>query len=153
MPFKAIAISLPVLLLILDVYPLRRLGRGRGLGAWWDAGARKVWFEKVPYALLGGAVAAITISSKPIFPATGDQRLATVVYSVWFYPAKTLWPVDLAAVYGPSDRMDMTNPMHLACAAALVAFSRWSCVTADLGRRSRRLGRPIWRRSHRTPGS
>ena len=75
-PFKAIAISLPVLLLILDVYPLRRLDRGRGLGAWWDAGARKAWFEKVPYALLGRAVAAITLSSKPISqpPATSDWR-------------------------------------------------------------------------------
>jgi len=123
MSFKAVAVSLPVLLLILDVYPLRRLGRGRGLGAWWGSGARKVWLEKIPFALLGGAVAAITISSKPIFPASSDTRVATVVYSVWFYPAKTLWPVDLAAVYGPSDRMDMTNPVHLACAAALVAFS------------------------------
>ena len=65
---------------------------------------------------------------------------------------KTLWPVDLAAVYSPSDRMDMTNPMHLACAAALVGFSRWSRVTADLGQARGGLGR-YWRRSHRTPGS
>ena len=33
MLFKAVAVSLPVVLLILDVYPLRRFGEGSGDGS------------------------------------------------------------------------------------------------------------------------
>src|SRR5712692_2885137 len=40
---KSMAVSLPVGLLILDLYPLRRLGGAMG---WWSAPARRVYLEK-----------------------------------------------------------------------------------------------------------
>jgi protein O-mannosyl-transferase len=43
-------LGLVPLLVILDVYPLRRLGRGPG--GWWNAAARRVWLEKTPFAAL-----------------------------------------------------------------------------------------------------
>src|SRR5207244_13626242 len=49
---KSMAVSLPVVLLILDVYPLRRLGGSRG---WWSAPARRVYLEKIPFVLLAAA--------------------------------------------------------------------------------------------------
>ena len=55
---KASGITLPLVLLVLDVYPLRRLGGGAG--KWFGADARRVWLEKLPFfiaALAAGAVA------------------------------------------------------------------------------------------------
>src|SRR5881396_2679307 len=46
---KSMAVSLPVVLLILDVYPLRRLGGARG---WWGEPARRIYLEKIPFVLL-----------------------------------------------------------------------------------------------------
>ncbi|MGH7828942.1 MAG: hypothetical protein ACREP8_02080, partial [Candidatus Binatia bacterium] len=46
---KAIGMTLPLILLILDVYPLKRLGGGRG--KWFGLEARKVWWEKIPFLL------------------------------------------------------------------------------------------------------
>src|SRR5207248_802455 len=42
---KASAMVIPAFLLVLDVYPLRRLGGARG---WTGAAVRRVWLEKVP---------------------------------------------------------------------------------------------------------
>src|SRR5262249_23538958 len=44
--FKAAAVPLPAVLLVLDAYPLRRLGGGPG--RWFGPPARRVWAEKVP---------------------------------------------------------------------------------------------------------
>src|SRR2546426_2401883 len=46
---KSMAVSLPVVLLILDVYPLRLLGGSLG---WWSEPARRVFGEKVQFVLL-----------------------------------------------------------------------------------------------------
>src|SRR3989449_3447697 len=46
---KSMAVSLPVVLLILDVYPLRRLGGARG---WWGEPPRRIYLEKIPFVLL-----------------------------------------------------------------------------------------------------
>src|SRR3989449_5724761 len=46
---KSMAVSLPVVMLILDVYPLRRLGGARG---WWGEPARRIYLEKIPFVLL-----------------------------------------------------------------------------------------------------
>ena len=45
---KAGGITLPVVLLVLDVYPLRRLGVEAG--KWFGPAARQVWWEKVPFS-------------------------------------------------------------------------------------------------------
>ena len=46
---KSMVVNLPVVLLILDVYPLRRLGGAIG---WWSEPARRVYVEKIPFVLL-----------------------------------------------------------------------------------------------------
>ena len=47
--FKAVAVSLPAVLLILDVYPLRRFPDGTG--RWFGASARRALLEKVPFVM------------------------------------------------------------------------------------------------------
>ena len=51
------AVTLPVVLLILDVYPLRRLGPGRWLGPT----ARRVYREKVPFAILSAVFIGLAV--------------------------------------------------------------------------------------------
>jgi hypothetical protein len=57
MLFKAIAVSLPCLFLILDVWPLRRLGPGRR----YEPG---VWLEKVAFAAPAAALSVIALGAK-----------------------------------------------------------------------------------------
>src|SRR5437899_7793294 len=52
---KSMVVNLPVVLLILDVYPLRRLG---GAFGWWSEPARRVYVEKIPFVLLAAAASA-----------------------------------------------------------------------------------------------
>src|SRR5438445_85617 len=49
---KSMVVNLPVVLLILDVYPLRRLGGAIG---WSSEPARRVYVEKIPFVLLAAA--------------------------------------------------------------------------------------------------
>src|SRR3989442_14442075 len=53
---KSMVVNLPVVLLILDVYPLRRLG---GASGGWGEPARRVYVEKIPFVLLAAAAAGI----------------------------------------------------------------------------------------------
>src|SRR5437867_13187544 len=55
---KSMVANLPIVLLILDVYPLRRLGGAIG---WWSEPARRVYVEKIPFVLLAAAAAAIAV--------------------------------------------------------------------------------------------
>jgi Tfp pilus assembly protein PilF len=100
---KAMAMTLPGVLLLLDVYPLRR----RQLG--WRALLR----EKDAYLVLAalGALAAVMALRRGV-PITSYEtqgfpaRLAMVAYSVWFYPWKWLWPSDLSPLYELPQRVD-----------------------------------------------
>jgi len=58
---KSIAVSVPVVLLILDVYPLRRLG---GPVGWWSASARQAYREKIPFVLLAGVASAVAFATE-----------------------------------------------------------------------------------------
>jgi len=90
-------VSLPVVLLILDAYPLARI---RG-GAW-----RARLIEKAPFALLSllaAAIAMIAVRSGGSASSLADlgvaQRLAVSSYSVVFYLWKTLVPLGLSPLY------------------------------------------------------
>jgi protein O-mannosyl-transferase len=97
----AVAVSLPAVLLILDVYPLQRFGNGPG---WFGVPARKAWREKVPFILaslifVGLAVAARRRDVFTIERPDASARIAQACYATWFYVVKTLLPLDLAVVY------------------------------------------------------
>ena len=86
---KSMAVSLPAVLLILDVYPLRRLGGRMG---WWSEPARRVYLEKIPFVLLGGGASAIAIialfqihNTESLADLTVLGRLAISAYGLCFY--------------------------------------------------------------------
>src|SRR6266581_3556855 len=100
---KSMVVNLPVVLLILDVYPLRRL---RGAVGWWSAPARRVYVEKIPFVLLAAAASAIALWAQlshdtmvPVVQLSTLGRLAVSVYGLSFYLWKTVAPVNLSPLY------------------------------------------------------
>jgi Tfp pilus assembly protein PilF len=100
---KAMAVSLPVVLLILDVYPLRRLGGARG---WWGESARRIYLEKSPFVLLAGAASGLAfLANSPLHNmASLDHlsvpgRLAVSAYGLSFYLWRMIAPVNLSPLY------------------------------------------------------
>ena len=100
---KSMAVSLPVVLLILDVYPLKRLG---GPAGWWNASVRHVYTEKVPFVLLAGVASAVafvamshTVIVAPLDKVSPLDRLMISGYSLGFYLWKTVAPLNLSPLY------------------------------------------------------
>src|SRR5207244_2221065 len=100
---KSMVVNLPVVLLILDVYPLRRLGGSIG---WWSAPARRVYVEKIPFVLLAAAASAIAVMAQSSVHAAVSlaqlsalDRLAVAAYGLSFYLWKTIVPLNLSPLY------------------------------------------------------
>jgi Flp pilus assembly protein TadD len=139
---KSIVMGLPLVLLILDVYPLGRLGpRVRD---WWTAPARAVWREKIPFALLavGTAAAAYLVQRNTGFltPADPAGRIGMVAYNVWFHVWKTAVPLNLGPIYELPTRVNPLDPPYLMSAAGGLAIT----VVVWLLRRRWPAGLAIW---------
>src|SRR5213594_321583 len=100
---KSMVVNLPIVLLILDVYPLRRLGGAIG---WWSEPARRVYIEKIPFVLLAAAASAIAVMAQSSVHAVASLaqlsvpgRVAISTYGLSFYLWKMVVPVNLSPVY------------------------------------------------------
>jgi len=125
---KASTMMLPAALLVLDVYPLRRLASG------W----RRLVREKIPYFVMAAAALVVAwiavqretrVSDLAEYGVAG--RVALVFYSVFFYPWKWIWPSGLSPMYEAPERVDPLAPRFLVAivavllvTAALVALRR-----------------------------
>src|SRR5262245_6205106 len=124
--FKAAAVALPAVLLILDHYPLRRLGGGPG--RWFGPPARRPWAEKVPFFALSLVFAALAIQAKRNSLVALEQRgplsrVEQACYGACFYLGKTVRPTGLSAYYPVPNPFDWRAPTYLACVALIVAAS------------------------------
>jgi Tfp pilus assembly protein PilF len=117
---KSMVVNLPVVLVILDVYPLRRLGGAIG---WWSEPARRVYVEKIPLVLLAAAVSAIALMAQvslramvPVAHLSVLGRLAVSAYGLSFYLWKTVVPVNLSPLYElPPTMNPWAMPFILSC--------------------------------------
>lgn len=90
---KVSGLFLPIALLGLDVYPLRRPGR---------------WREKIPFFLLAAAAGAATVTARAemlhiqsFARINAAWRVGQAFYGFAEYSLKTLWPAGLCAYYPP----------------------------------------------------
>jgi protein O-mannosyl-transferase len=106
---KPMAVTLPLVLILLDVWPLDRF-RSQGMGIFW---------EKIPLfalALLSGVVASLAQSSAgsytslSLFPL--DFRFMNAFHSLIFYMEKMIFPAGLAALY-PLDLQKTFSPDYV----------------------------------------
>ena len=93
---KAMSVTLPILLLLLDYWPLGRLGSRPA-----------VWrslVEKIPFVIMAVAVAAVTVAAQAMGGAIKMavplwMRGANAIVSVVRYVLKFIWPHDLSVFY------------------------------------------------------
>ncbi len=113
---KPMVVTLPFVLLLLDVWPLRRM---------WA-----LVREKLPLLLLSAAVAVVTyevqqssraVKTLSVFPLTLRIENALVSYAI--YIGKTVWPSDLAVFY-PYPH-DIALWKAIAAALALMGVTVW----------------------------
>ena len=106
---KPIVTTLPVVLLILDVYPLRRLSLAPG--RWTTLPARRVWMEKLPYVLMSLIIGLVAIAAQRAQESTLHAigslgivaRAGITCYALAFYLWKTLVPFGLSPLYELGD--------------------------------------------------
>jgi protein O-mannosyl-transferase len=99
---KPMLVTVPLVLLLLDYWPLRRFGNG---SPGWNA-AKTMILEKIPFAVLAIAagIMAIVAQGRGATLATTElvppvMRLSNAAVSTAAYLWKTLWPVELAVHY------------------------------------------------------
>ncbi len=130
---KPTSLPLPILLLVLDFWPLRRL-------------SRRALVEKVPFLALAALFAAITVISHARTTGAGVHAQRSVgeaaliaSYALTFYLQKIAWPGVLSSVY-PMPQLTWAAPetamrgiaLVLIIAAALFAVRRTRAPLAGL---------------------
>jgi Tfp pilus assembly protein PilF len=135
---KAWAITLPIVLLLIDFYPLRR---------WPVQRLSQLILEKLPFVVIAIAVAGLAYYAKSragmisLHQHGWPQRFAQAAYGLCFYPWKTLWPSGLSPIHElpiPFDplarRFVISGVVVVAIGVVLVlAFRRWAApLTATL---------------------
>jgi tetratricopeptide (TPR) repeat protein len=129
---KPLVMTLPALLLVLDVWPLERAGLGRvGLAA----RARALVVEKLPFLALSAGSLTVTLLSQRAGGAVVDpgawgaqDRLLHASTSVFAYLGLIAWPLDLGVFY------PLRKPTPGVGVVAIVAIV---VVTVWLARRAR----------------
>lgn len=122
---KPMLVTLPCVLLLLDVWPLRRIGGEKG-----ELLARVV-LEKLPFFALAAASSVATYlvqsSGGSVTEALSlGDRLANAVVSVVRYLGKLAWPFDLAAIYPhPGEWPTRKVVACLVIVVALTALAVW----------------------------
>jgi protein O-mannosyl-transferase len=125
---KSIAMTLPLVLVLLDVYPLGRLRWSRHEGA--GPSALAVLKEKLPYFALGlgGAVVSYHAVAANHYLTTFAQypwpaRVGMTAFSLWFYVEKTFFPIGLSLLYELPLRVDPLSPRFLLPALGVLGLS------------------------------
>ncbi len=125
---KASGVTLPIVLLVLDVYPSRRLGVGRG--GWFGPAARRIWWEKIPFlilALLAGVIAPIAQNQfgalRPFDRYGIVPRVAQAFFGLAFYLQKTVVPLALSPLYEIPIHLNPWDWPFLVSAVVVLAIS------------------------------
>ena len=101
---KALTVPLPLALLVLDVYPLKRLKITPR--TWFQPDSRQILWEKVPFLLFAVPIAIVAVLAKqstgavaPVASIGWFPRLMQSLYGLAFYLQKTIAPWGLSPLY------------------------------------------------------
>ncbi len=113
---KGTAVTLPIAIALLNVYPLRRIGSGAG---WWSVSARRVYRDIAPFVVLSAVFTVVVFAAlQPVPQLSVPGKVAVSAYSLWFYLSRTLVPLHLSPLYSLPETVD---PARLIFAASYVA--------------------------------
>ena len=115
---KPMVVSLPIVLLLLDLYPLERLGKG----------LKRAIIEKIPFFALSILSAAITLSTQQAaISTTADVslqgRVMIALKAFIFYIGKLLVPAGLAPFYPHPGNVTVLSAEYVFTAIVFLAIS------------------------------
>ncbi len=135
---KPMLVTLPFVLLLLDVWPLKRIG----VDAWDRAVALRLVVEKIPLFALVAASSVVTFIVQHKGGAVADfnllplsHRLANSLVSYFAYIGNMVWPSGLTILYPFPDSLPLWKPtgalalLLAATVAAVMAIRRYPYVT------------------------
>jgi len=121
---KAMIVTIPIIFLLLDIWPCRRLWTGN-----WRKNWRPVVGEKIPFLLIGAVVGLVTIMAEQQVGAlkTFEEfpffaRLTNAVVAYGFYLYKAALPFNLAVHYPHPGVWPLGTVVFAAAALALITF-------------------------------
>ena len=119
-------IALPLILLILDVYPSRRLGNGAT--KWFTPQFRTILWEKASFFVVALAAGFVGLIAKNQTSPSSEaldlmRRLFLTAYGLAFYGTKTLVPSNLSPGYEIRFHFDPLDQPFLVSAVAILAIS------------------------------
>ncbi len=102
---KGMLVTVPVVLMLMDIWPLNRLKRDGTLSTMLSS-LRRLTIEKLPFVMLSAAVCVITIAAQKSGGAVRGlqelpiaERLANSLVSCTRYCIMTVWPLGLSVFY------------------------------------------------------
>ncbi|MCM2305185.1 MAG: hypothetical protein NDJ72_10810, partial [Elusimicrobia bacterium] len=115
---KASVITLPLTLILLDRWVLRR----------------RAWADKIPYLLIAAAAGVTGLAGQfdtgmlKGAEVGAGERLAFGVHSLWWYAAKTAWPSGLSPYHRVPEGFGLASPAARGAALGLLALgaSAWA---------------------------
>ncbi|MBI5888945.1 MAG: tetratricopeptide repeat protein [Deltaproteobacteria bacterium] len=117
---KPMAVTLPAALLIIDFYPLKRLGKD----------LKKAIIEKLPFFALSAVISAVAVWAQNKSGALAGveiysftDRAAVAVRAIGFYLYKTVLPLDLAPYYPAPLRDELFGAPFAAALIALILIT------------------------------
>ena len=131
---KPMVITLPFVLLLLDLWPLQRIEN-------WTASSKtfpaqqapfaRLALEKLPLLALSAASAIITVAAQNVAEISTQAlplsvRLPASLYAYGVYIWKTFWPVNLALIYPhPGRTLGLWRPLLAALVIVVVTTVAW----------------------------
>jgi tetratricopeptide (TPR) repeat protein len=135
---KPMVVTLPFVLLLLDWWPLERIGVSGGQSPPYTSSAKQILIEKVPLFAMSAVSSVITLTAQrsggtvaTLEHISAGGRLANMFVSYIRYTGKALWPNRLAVFY-PHTRPDFSDAATIICAILFVLITVFSI---DIGRR------------------
>lgn len=144
---KPMAVTVPVLLLIIDLYPLQKIPLsdtgGGSLSNRWVL-LKKPLVEKLPFFALSLASAIITLQAQEKAIGLMEDfglklRFLNAANSLFVYVSKLVFPVNLLPLYD-----DFPNPDHLSGWIPVAAFFLTTALFIYLWRKQQQYWLAIW---------
>jgi tetratricopeptide (TPR) repeat protein len=130
---KPMLVTVPFVLLLLDFWPLRRIGAAADIA--------RLALEKLPLVALAGASSVVTVAVQSASGAVQStaalsitERLAHAPVAWLSYLAKACWPSGLAVFY-PHPALAGANPPLLAALGALALLAALTLLAVAAARR------------------
>lgn len=138
---KGMGVTLPLLLVLLDVCVLRRLPHSDD--GWLGRRTRPIWLEKLPYLGLAGVALVLGVMGQAEMGAVASleqygiqRRIGTALFATAFYLYKTFVPLDLSPLYPMPKTMSLFEWRYVLSGVALVVLTwvfvrlrhRWSAA-------------------------